>query len=254
MSKLEAILLVLCNSSIIALRLYLTGIFEIADDTYNELKPFQDFLYRHFYKHEHYKEMRPRSNQPGRFFATAKTHEFKSVSDITLEQLKLRPIIDQTGTYIYKASKVVAKYLGPLAKNDYSIRDTLSFPDLLKSASSDDNYEDVSYDVGSLFTSIPVQETIDYILYKIYVKKELKPFCKKSIFKKQLNKLMTECVFSANNRLIKKIDGCPMAGPISVVLSDFYVCKMEENIVAPSKPLFYKRYVDDTYVKRIFKR
>ena len=149
---------------------------ETTDDTCNELKRFQNFLYRHFYKHEHYEEMRPRSNQPGRFFATAKMHKFESISDITLEQLKLRPIIDQTGTYIYKASKVVAKYLGPLAKNEYTIRDTLSFPDLLKSVPSDDNYEDVSYDVESLFTSIPVQETIDYILYKIYVKKELKPF------------------------------------------------------------------------------
>ena len=41
-----------------------------------------------------------------------------------------------------------------------------------------------------------------------------------------------------------------MGGPISVVLLDIYVCKMEEDIVAPSKPLFYKRYVDDTYVRR----
>ena len=107
----------------------------------------------------------------------------KSVCDITLEQLKLRPIIDQTGTYICKSSKVVAKYLGSLAKNDYTIRDTLSFPDVLNSALSDDNYEDVSYDAESLFTSILVQETIDYILYKIYVNKDLKPFCKKSILK-----------------------------------------------------------------------
>ena len=45
---------------------------------------------------------------------------------------------------------------------------------------------------------------------------------------------MTEFVFAANNRLIKKIDGCPMGGPIFVVLSDIYVCKMEEDIVAPS--------------------
>ena len=124
----------------------------------------------------------------------------------------------------------MAKYLSPLAKNDHTIRDTLSFPDLPKRAPSDDSYDGVSYDVESLFTSIPVQETIDYILYKIYVKKELKPFCKKSIFKKLLNKLTTECVFSANNRLIKQIDGCPMGGPISVVLSGIYLCKMEENI------------------------
>ena len=112
-----------------------------------------------------------RFNQLGWFFATAKTHKFESVSDITPEQLKLSSIIYQTGTYTYKASKVIAKYFGPQAKKDYTIRDTLSFPDLLKSApSDDDNDEDVSYDVESLFTSIPVQETIDYILYKIYVK------------------------------------------------------------------------------------
>ena len=188
--------------------------------------------------------MRPRSNQPSQILGTAKTHKFESISGITLEQLKLRLIIDQTGTYIYKAPKVVAKYLGPLAQNDYTIRDTLSFPDLL-SVPSDDNYEDVSYHVESLFTSIPVQETIDYILYKIYVKKVLKPFCKKSVFKKLFNKLTTECVFSADNRLIKQIDGCPMGPPISAVLSDIYICKMEEDIVAPSKPLFCKCYVDE---------
>ena len=140
--------------------------------------------------------------------------------------------MDLTGT-----SKVVAKYLGPLAKNDYTIWDTLSSPYLLKSAPSDDNFEDVSYDVKSLFTGIAIQETIDYILYNIYVKKELKPFCKKSIFKKLLNKLTTECVFSANNKLTKHIDGCSMGGSISVAFSDIYVCKMEEDIVAPSKPL-----------------
>ena len=83
----------------------------------------------------------------------------------------MRSIIDQTGTYIYKTSKVLAKYIGPIAKNDYTIRDTLAFPDLLESALSNDNYEDVFYDLESLLTSIPVQETVDFILYKIYIKK-----------------------------------------------------------------------------------
>ena len=40
-----------------------------------------------------------------------------------------------------------------------------------------------------------------------------------------------------------------MDGPISVVLSDIYVCKMEEDIVIPANPVFYKRYVNDTYVR-----
>ena len=84
--------------------------------------------------------LRPKSNQPGRNL----THKFDSVNDITLDKLKWRPIIDQTGTYIYNASKVVAKYLRPLSKNKYSIDDTLTFPDLLKNAEESDDYEDVS--------------------------------------------------------------------------------------------------------------
>ena len=59
-----------------------------------------------------------------------------------------------------------------------------------------------------------------------------------------------ESVFSANNRLIKQVDGCPMGGLISMVFSDIYRCKMEGDIVKPLKPIFCKRYVNDTYVKR----
>ena len=59
-----------------------------------------------------------------------------------------------------------------------------------------------------------------------------------------------ESDFSGNNWLIKQIYGCPMGGPISVVFSDLYMCKMKEDVVKPLKPRFYKRYVDDTYVKR----
>ena len=94
--------------------------------------------------------MRPKSNQPTRFFA---------------------PIIDQTGTYIYNASKVVAKYLRSLSKNKYFIDDTVIFPDLLKNAEESDDYEDVSYDVESLFTCILVKETNAFIIQKIYGKK-----------------------------------------------------------------------------------
>ena len=113
-----------------------------------------------------------------------------------------------------------------------------------------DDYDDVSYDVESLFTSIPIKETIDYIIHKIYSENVVEPFCKKSTFKKLLIKLTKECTFSVNNRLIKQTDGCPMGGPISLVFADIYMCKMEDDVVAPLKPIFYKRYVDDTSVRR----
>ena len=164
--------------------------------------------------------------------------------------MKLHPIINLTGTYTYNTSKVTANYLRPLSKNQYTISDTLKFPDLLKNADTNANYEDVSYDVESLFSSSPVVETIEYILKRIYTNKELKPFCKKFIFKTSLIKLTKELVFSANDHLIKQIDGWPMGGPISMIFPDICICKMEEDVLRPLKPIFYKRYVDDMHVKR----
>ena len=67
---------------------------------------------------------------------------------------------------------------------------------------------------------------------------------------KLLTKLTKDRTFSVNNCLIKKFDGCPMDGPISVVFPDFYMCKMEYDVVVPIKLIFYKRYIDDTYVRR----
>ena len=87
---------------------------ETSDKTLCNLKRFQYFLYRHLYKHKDCEAMRPCFNQPACFFATAKTHKFKSIADISLESLKLRPIVDQTGACICSASKVVAKYLNSL--------------------------------------------------------------------------------------------------------------------------------------------
>ena len=39
-----------------------------------------------------------------------------------------------------------------------------------------------------------------------------------------------------------------MKGPLSVVFSDTYMAKMENDVVIPpSKHIFYQRFVDDTY-------
>ena len=105
--------------------------------------------------------------------------------------------------------------------------------------------------MDSLFTSIPLGETIDFILDEIYVQKKLEPFSKNSVFKKLLNKLCKGCTFVAGGRLIRLVDRCPMGSPISVVLFNIFCVKMEFNIVKPLKPKLDKRYVNDIYRKQI---
>ena len=74
--------------------------------------------------------MRPTSSQPAILFATAKTHKFTDTNQININNLKLHPIIDQTGTHLFHCSKIIAQYLQPLTINEYTISDTLSFPNI----------------------------------------------------------------------------------------------------------------------------
>ena len=55
-----------------------------------------------------------------------------------------------------------------------------------------------------------------------------------------LNKLCKGCKFLGDGRLIRQVDGCPMAGLISVVSSNIFCVKMEFDVVKPSKPKLYK--------------
>ena len=127
--------------------------------------------------------MLPSSHQPARFFATAKTHKFENINDMTVDNLKLRPIIDRTGTCYYKTGKVIAKYLKPLTKNEFVITNIQQYPSMLNNVPLSEDEEDVSYDVESLFTNITIKETINFICDETYNRKKLKPICKQSIFK-----------------------------------------------------------------------
>ena len=73
---------------------------------------------------------------------------------------------------------MIVKYLKPLTKNELATTNTQQFPSLLNNVPLSDGEEDVSYDVESLFTNIPIKETIDYICDEIYNRKKLKPICK----------------------------------------------------------------------------
>ena len=135
--------------------------------------------------------------------------------------------------------------------NEYKINDYLKFSDLIKAFPPlQKNEEYVSYDVDSLFTNIPLKETIDYIIHKIYNEKFLQPISKALILKRLLYKLTTDCTFQFNQLFYKQIYGCAMSGPLSVILADIHMLRTENEVVKPMKSPFYKRFVDDIYSKR----
>ena len=84
----------------------------------------------------------------------------------------------------------------------------------------------------------------------MYVKNKLPKICSKLIFKRLLLKLMTENTFMFTSDFYKQTDGCTMGEPLSVIFSDIYMTKTEREVVNPSKPKFYKRFVDEIINKR----
>ena len=112
-----------------------------------ELSQIKDFLLRNLYTYDHYKDMKPDSNQPARLYGTNKTPKVENFEGITVANLKLRPTIDQTGTFTYNAAKVISEYLRPLCKNEYSINDTQKCPNISSIPTKQDGKEDLSYDL-----------------------------------------------------------------------------------------------------------
>ena len=91
------------------------------------------------------------------------------------------------------------------------------------------NEEYVQHDVKSLFSNVPIQETIDYVLGEIYVKNKLPKISSKLIFKRLLLKLTTENTFIFRKKLT--VAGGPLLlyFQICMYISIKYVIKSLSN-------------------------
>ena len=110
----------------------------------------------------------------------------------------------------------------------------------------------VSFDITSLYTNIPVAETINIICDKIFTNDNLFHNFTRDDFTKILNVILSDTYFLFNNELYKQLDGIPMGNPAAPTLANIFLCNLEENLLNncnPNfKPLFYNRYLDDTFV------
>ena len=122
-----------------------------------EIHIHRKFIHRKFYNYEQFKNLKPDSSQTACLYGIAKTHKLENLEEITLANLKFWPIIDHTGTILYNTGKVISDYLETSCKNECLINDTQKFPSMLSSISLlQEDEEDLSYVVESLFTNIPI--------------------------------------------------------------------------------------------------
>ena len=192
------------------------------------------------------KAMRPKFAQIARADGLPKTHK-------PFEHLpKFIPVIDTTNTH-YGISKFLSNLLNPLTENQYVVEDTFTAANKIREIPKElfnHDYRFFSFDVESLFTSVPLSKTINIILDRIYNKKLLKTNIKKRAMKKLLKDCCTKNDFSFNKTIYEQIDGVSMGSCLGPVLANIIMTELETVIVdklfAANLLKFYICYVDDT--------
>ena len=218
------------------------------DVTLKREKKLQNFLRKlkndEFFDKDTYLQIYPSGSKPARIYGLPKMHKTFSSPGVP----KFRPIVSSINTYNYKLAKYLCKLLNPCIPNEYCSLDSFSFTQELSQVSLKNKFL-ISYDVVSLFTNIPLKETINLAVETIFTNK---PDIK--ISKNDLAKLFhfatAETHFLFKGNFYDQIDGVAMGSPLAPVLANLFMGYHEANWInnySHHKPLFYRRYVDDIF-------
>ena len=103
--------------------------------------------------------------------------------------------------------------LSPLSESKYTIKDTKYFIEKIKKEHIPNDHLLVSFDVKSLFTNVPLDQTIEIILNRVYKKNEILTDMTKSEMKELLNLCTKSVHFTFDDNIYVQNDGVAMGSP-----------------------------------------
>lgn len=182
-------------------------------------------------------------SKPGIMYGLPKVHK---------DGCPMRPILSAIGTHNYRLARFLVPILAPITMSEYCVKDSFSFAKEVV----DLNFTDcimASFDVKSLFTNIPLIETIDICTNNLFINENETIL---NFNKKQMKEILTlaanDCMFLFNNKFYIQVDGCAMGSPIGPTFANAFLSHYEKlwlrDCPLDFKPVFYRRYVDDTFL------
>ena len=165
----------------------------------------------------------------------------------------IRPILSACSAHNFQLGKALIPLISHLATNEYTLNNSKEFATSIQCINNANSLYMCSFDIVSLYTNIPVQESIDLILDTIY-SNGVQYFkgLEQSDFKKLLDLALKDSYFKFNNALYKQTAGLAMGSAISPLIANVFLNHFEtsilENCPTNIKPKFYRRYLDDTFL------
>ena len=141
-----------------------------------------------------------------------------------------RPLLPAIGTLKYKLAKFLVPILEPLTTNEYIIKDSFTFAE--ERQSFDSKLVMASFGIESLFTNIPLQETIDLCVENLFQDRIHVDNLSKDPFRVLLTRTMSESLILFDQEFYKQHDGVAMDSPLGPTLSSVFLCYHEKNLAS----------------------
>ncbi|VDP50641.1 unnamed protein product [Schistosoma margrebowiei] len=191
--------------------------------------------------HELHDSLKPTGSNTPRLYGLPKVHK---------TGLPLRPVLDMYNTPYHKTAKWLVRILNTLHKlvANRSVKDVFDFISNVEHTNLNGKRM-ISLDVASLFTNVPLTETIDFVCQQLQ-EKQINIGIPDVSLKELLLKCTMNVHFVFNNTYYRQIDGIAMGSPLSPIHAHFFLAKLENGPIKEviNKLDFYCRYIDDTFI------
>ena len=109
------------------------------------------------------------------------------------DDVPVKPVLSAIGTYHYDLGKILKQMLSDIVQSKVIIKDSLGFVEGLKSLKDCEllqqcksRYKMASFGISSLYTNMPLEETVEIVLKHLYDKDKLAPIMKPKYMKNLL--------------------------------------------------------------------
>ena len=188
---------------------------------------------------EVYEKTKPFGSQRPRLYGLPKTHKLGT---------PVRPILSMISSPQHRLAKHLNHLLEPVVKHfsRYTIKDSFQFAKIIQGTQASNTYM-ASFDVKSLFTNVPLLETINICTDTLYSLSNIR--LKRESFKELMLIATSSVEFSFNEQMYKQNDGVSMGSPLGPTLAGIFMGFLEEQyFMKHHQPLMYYRYVDDCFI------
>ena len=172
------------------------------------------------------------------------------------QSFPMRPIFAAYRTPSFPIAKYLVPILNPFTSNEYTVANSYKFVEEISKMKDSKDLFMASFDVESLFTNIPLNETIEIAIEHLFKNQSYVKGMDKKEFRKLLELSVKNSYFLFDGKHYEQVEGLGMGLPLGPTFANLFLCYHEEkwleNCPNSYKPAYYRRYIDDTFL--LFKK